>query len=89
MHAIIQLELLCDCQSVRSQTCVTFFKFIFLFRYENTIAGQFYGHTHFDGFSMFYDEIDPTRPVSVVNAHFHTSNFKEFEYHSRHMKHHH
>ncbi|CAF1250243.1 unnamed protein product [Rotaria sordida] len=35
-------------------------------RYENTIAGQFYGHTHYDEFNMFYDEIDPTRPVSMA-----------------------
>ncbi|CAF1108747.1 unnamed protein product [Adineta steineri] len=35
-------------------------------RYENTIAGQFYGHTHFDEFVIFYDEIDRQRPVSVA-----------------------
>jgi len=39
-----------------------------LFRYENTIAGQFYGHTHYDEFSIFYDEIDPKRPVSIVRV---------------------
>ncbi|CAF1200687.1 unnamed protein product [Rotaria sordida] len=34
--------------------------------YENTISGQFYDHTHYDEFNMFYDEIDPTRPVSMA-----------------------
>ncbi len=36
------------------------------FRYENTISGQFYGHTHYDEFLMFYDEVDRKRPVSMV-----------------------
>jgi len=35
-------------------------------RYENTIAGQFYGHTHNDEFIVFYDEINQQRPVSLV-----------------------
>ncbi|CAF1435966.1 unnamed protein product [Didymodactylos carnosus] len=35
-------------------------------RYENTIAGQFYGHTHNDEIIMFYDEINKTRPVSMA-----------------------
>ncbi|CAF1463162.1 unnamed protein product [Adineta ricciae] len=35
-------------------------------RYENTIAGQFYGHTHVDEFLMFYDETDRNRPVSMA-----------------------
>lgn len=35
-------------------------------RYENTIAGQFFGHVHSDEFTVFYDEIDSKRPVSVV-----------------------
>ncbi|CAF1012169.1 unnamed protein product, partial [Didymodactylos carnosus] len=35
-------------------------------RYENTIAGQFYGHAHNDEFIMFYDEVDKTRPVSMA-----------------------
>lgn len=37
-------------------------------RFENTISGQFYGHTHRDEFNMFYDENDHTRPVSMVSA---------------------
>jgi hypothetical protein len=35
-------------------------------RYENTIAGQFYGHTHNDEIVINYDETDPQRPVSMV-----------------------
>ena len=37
-----------------------------LHRYENTIAGQFYGHAHSEESILFYDEIDRTRPVSMV-----------------------
>lgn len=35
-------------------------------RYESTIAGQFFGHTHTDEFQMFYDEETLTRPLSVA-----------------------
>lgn len=35
-------------------------------RYESTIAGQFFGHTHHDEFQMFYDEETLTRSVSVA-----------------------
>ena len=35
-------------------------------RYENTIAGQFYGHTHNDEIVINYDEIDRQRPTSMV-----------------------
>ncbi|CAF1215109.1 unnamed protein product [Adineta steineri] len=35
-------------------------------RYENTIAGQFFGHVHSDEFTVFYDEIDQKRAVSVA-----------------------
>ncbi|TNN79008.1 Sphingomyelin phosphodiesterase [Liparis tanakae] len=35
-------------------------------RYESTVAGQFFGHTHFDEFEMFYDEATMTRPVGVA-----------------------
>ncbi|KAG7261376.1 hypothetical protein CRUP_036090, partial [Coryphaenoides rupestris] len=33
-------------------------------RYESTITGQFFGHTHMDEFQMFYDEETMTRPGS-------------------------
>ncbi len=37
-----------------------------VFRYENTIIGQFNGHTHTDEFRMYYDEETLTRPVGVA-----------------------
>lgn len=44
----------------RADVCVVFF------RYEGTITGQFFGHTHKDEFEMFYDETDKTRPLGVA-----------------------
>lgn len=35
-------------------------------RYESTITGQFFGHTHFDHFEMFYDLHNKSRPVEVA-----------------------
>ena len=35
-------------------------------RYESTIAGQFYGHTHFDHFEVFYDLATLKRPTGVA-----------------------
>lgn len=35
-------------------------------RYENTLAGQFFGHTHVDEFEVFYDEETLSRPLSVA-----------------------
>jgi len=35
-------------------------------RYEATIAGQFFGHTHFDEFEVFYDETYRGRASSVA-----------------------
>lgn len=35
-------------------------------RYESTITGQFFGHTHMDEFEMFFDETDKSRPVGVA-----------------------
>ncbi|XP_037543311.1 sphingomyelin phosphodiesterase [Nematolebias whitei] len=35
-------------------------------RYESTVAGQFFGHTHLDEFQMFYDEETITRPLGVA-----------------------
>lgn len=35
-------------------------------RYEGTITGQFFGHTHVDEFQMFYDEDTMSRPLSVA-----------------------
>ncbi|XP_051902802.1 sphingomyelin phosphodiesterase [Hippocampus zosterae] len=35
-------------------------------RYESTITGQFFGHTHFDEFQIFYDGETVTRPLGVA-----------------------
>lgn len=35
-------------------------------RYESTISGQFFGHTHFDEMEIFYDQNDPTRPTNIA-----------------------
>ncbi|KAA0194494.1 hypothetical protein HAZT_HAZT006754, partial [Hyalella azteca] len=35
------------------------------FGYESTITGQFFGHTHYDEFEVFYDDVD-LRPASVA-----------------------
>ncbi|XP_063058906.1 sphingomyelin phosphodiesterase [Engraulis encrasicolus] len=35
-------------------------------RYEGTITGQFFGHTHVDEFQVFYDEETGKRPLSVA-----------------------
>jgi len=35
-------------------------------RYEATIAGQFFGHTHFDEYEVFYDEIYRGRATSIA-----------------------
>ncbi|CAF4257182.1 unnamed protein product, partial [Rotaria sp. Silwood2] len=35
-------------------------------RYENTIAGQFFGHAHSEELMIFYDEIEKQRPVSMA-----------------------
>lgn len=35
-------------------------------RYESTIVGQFFGHTHNDEFEIFYDLDDPTRPTGIA-----------------------
>ncbi|CAF0747954.1 unnamed protein product [Brachionus calyciflorus] len=35
-------------------------------RYESTIIGQFFGHTHSDEFELFYDLDDKKRPVGIA-----------------------
>ena len=35
-------------------------------RYENTITGQFFGHTHFDEFEVFYDHKDLSNVFSPL-----------------------
>ncbi|CAM4785122.1 unnamed protein product [Rotaria magnacalcarata] len=51
------------------QDCLAAFSWNFhkiINRYENTIAGQFYGHRHNDEFAVVYDEVDTKRPVSMM-----------------------
>uniref|UniRef100_A0A1A9ZW88 Sphingomyelin phosphodiesterase n=1 Tax=Glossina pallidipes TaxID=7398 RepID=A0A1A9ZW88_GLOPL len=50
-----------DCLKVWSRN---FYKIIS--RYENTVVAQFYGHTHFDEFELFYDPSDLTRPNNIA-----------------------
>ena len=38
--------------------------FITFYRYANTIAAQFFGHTHFDHFELYYDP-ESKKPISV------------------------
>ncbi|KAL3856819.1 hypothetical protein ACJMK2_011534 [Sinanodonta woodiana] len=35
-------------------------------RYESTITGQFFGHSHADLFEVMYDDVNFTRPTGVV-----------------------
>ena len=46
-------------------------------RYESTITGQFFGHTHFDQFEMFYDLQNLTRPVGIAYV---TGSITTFNY---------
>ncbi len=36
------------------------------FRYEGTIAAQFFGHTHYDEMELFYAREDPYRAASIA-----------------------
>lgn len=38
----------------------------FFNRYESTITAQFFGHTHFDEFELFYDTQNLGRPVGIA-----------------------
>ena len=37
-------------------------------RYESTIAGQFFGHSHSDSLQVYYDETDTSRPVRLASV---------------------
>lgn len=39
----------------------------YICRFESTIIGQFFGHTHTDSFSVFYDDQNTTRATKLVN----------------------
>lgn len=47
-------------------------------RYEHTITGQFFGHTHFDEFEVFYDPADLCK--SKITIHFNYSKVDLFAY---------
>ena len=36
------------------------------YRYESTITAQFFGHTHYDEFELFYDVADLGRALSIA-----------------------
>ena len=40
--------------------------FVSFFRFANTVTGQFYGHTHNDEFTMFYDYETNQIPVNIA-----------------------
>ena len=35
-------------------------------RFESTISGQFFGHTHYDEIELFYDEPELKRPTNLA-----------------------
>lgn len=37
-----------------------------IIRYESTITAQFFGHTHYDEFQVFYDTQDLRRALSIA-----------------------
>lgn len=45
---------------------VVYNDFQFSFRYESTIVAQFFGHTHYDEFELFYDTDDLRRALSIA-----------------------
>ena len=45
---------------------IILFIYLFFFRYESTIVGQFFGHIHLDSYEMFYDADNLKRPVSMA-----------------------
>ena len=56
------------CQNLYAWRLILTSVFLFHFenRYESTITGQFFGHTHLDEFQMFYDEVTMKRPLGVA-----------------------
>ena len=41
-------------------------RYYFFCRYKNIIRGQFYGHTHYDEFKVFYDEDGTPMNIAYV-----------------------
>lgn len=50
-----------DCLKVWSHNYYTIIN-----RFESTITAQFFGHTHFDEFELFYDEYNPHRVTNIA-----------------------
>ena len=46
--------------NLEQRLCNTLFLAV---RYESTIVGQFFGHTHEDEFEIFYDDKDPSKAI--------------------------
>ena len=53
----------CKKETTFSKQCFLFFLF---YRYESTIAEQFFGHVHAMTYEMFYDEETLKRPLGVA-----------------------
>ena len=69
MSCSLQLEFPSNCQSVDDSSVAFYLIYVenlSMIRFENTIAGQFFGHTHYDEFAVYYDEVYQERPVSMV-----------------------
>lgn len=50
------------------RTCLVSFSgayYTIVNRYQSIITGQFFAHTHFDEFILFYNETDSKQPVSI------------------------
>lgn len=43
-------------------------------RYESTIASQFFGHTHYDEFEVFYDHNDLSKSCSAIKLYILITN---------------
>lgn len=63
-----------------------------VYRFESTIRGAFFGHTHGDSWSVFYDQDNYTRPVAVyfvspsgTTGTQHNPAFKVFEVDAGHV----
>jgi len=48
------------------EACLLTNPFLCPHRFENTIAAQFFGHTHFDELELFYPKEERYRPCSVA-----------------------
>lgn len=61
---VIALQLIISGSGAHPLTAISFS--VALFSYESTITAQFFGHTHYDEFQMFYDTSDLGRALSIA-----------------------